>query len=153
VRLGDLPFINPARAALHESEQRWTSLNGLSGSVVDERTVKWIEPLRTADDALTRAVVVLKLASLGVEVLPDELFDVVVNVKQARVQAEALLAINKRIDASTDTPAEEDVAVLTKLGATNELKVWRTLARAKGGSGLKYFRKGANGWEPVVPKK
>ncbi|MCU0695598.1 MAG: hypothetical protein MUC96_03590 [Myxococcaceae bacterium] len=153
VRLGDLAFINPARAALHETEQRWTSLNGLSGAVVDEKTVKWIEPLRTSDDALTRAVVVLKLASLGVEVLPDELFDVVVNVKQARVQAEALLVINKRIDASTDAPAEADTAVLTKLGATNELKVWRTLARAKGGSGLKYFRKGPNGWEPVVPKK
>jgi hypothetical protein len=153
VRLGDLAFINPSRAALHESEVRWTSLNGLSGAVVDERSTKWIDPLRTSDDPLTRAVVVNKLASLGADVTPDELFDVLVNVKQARVQAEALLTLNKRIDASTDTPSEEDLAVLTKLGATTDLKLWRTMARAKGGSGLKYFRKGPSGWEPVVPKK
>ncbi|MCA2979809.1 MAG: hypothetical protein INH41_31310 [Myxococcaceae bacterium] len=153
VRLGDLAFINPARAALHESELRWTSLNGLSGPVVDERTSRWIDPLRTVDDALTRAVVVLRLASLGVEVTPDELFDVLVSVKQARVQAEALLAINKRLDASAETPTDDDLARLTALGGVSDVKVWRSLGRAKGGQGFKYFHKGGGGWEPIVPKK
>jgi hypothetical protein len=68
----------------------------------------WLDVLRMSDEPLVRAAGVLKVASLNGEVTNDELVDVIEKVKQARVQAEALLLLNKRLDASADTPTDED---------------------------------------------
>lgn len=153
IRLGDLALINPNRSTLHQNEAKWTSLDGLSGSVIEAKNVGWIDPLRTSSDPLVRAAVVLKLAALGQQVAMDELLDVLTTVKQARVQGEALLIINKRLDASSETLADEDKALLIKLAGEGELKVLGSLARHKAGSTLRYFKKGDKGWEPVIPKK
>lgn len=153
IRVGDLALINQSRSSLHESEAKWTSLNGLSGSVVDAKNLGWLDVLRMSDEPLVRAAGVLKVASLNGEVTNDELVEVMEKVKQARVQAEALLQLNKRLDASAETPTDEDKAAITKLGGAGELKLAGTVARLKATSVTKYFKKGANGWDPVVPKK
>lgn len=153
IRVGDLALINQNRSSLHESEAKWTSLNGLSGSVVDAKNLGWLDVLRMSDEPLVRAAGVLKVASLNGEVTNDELVEVLEKVKQARVQAEALLQLNKRLDASAEVPTDEDKAGINKLGGAGELKVAGTVARLKGTAVTKYFKKGANGWDPVVPKK
>lgn len=153
IRVGDLALINPNRSVIHEHEARWTSLNGLSGSVVDAKNQGWLDVLRMSEEPLVRAAAVLKVGNLGGEVTPDELIDVITKVKQARVQAEALLMLNKRFEASTDVLTEEDKAAILKLGGGGELKVVGAIARAKLGNLTKLYKKGENGWDPVVPKK
>lgn len=153
IRVGDLALINQNRSTLHESEAKWTSLNGLSGSVVDAKTLGWLDVLRMSDDALVRAAGALKIVSLGGSVTVDELLDVLTSVKVARVQAEALLALNKLLDASAETPSADDVAVITKLGGAGDVKLSGTAARLKAATTTKYFKKGAKGWDPVVFKK
>ncbi|MBE2251646.1 MAG: hypothetical protein IAE78_19035 [Myxococcus sp.] len=153
VRVGDLALMNPNRSTLHEAEARWTSLNGLSGSVVDAKNIGWLDVLRMDDDALVRAAGVLKIVSLGGTVTTDELVDVISNVKQARVQAEALLALTKLLDASAEAPTDEDKAVLTRLGGAGELKLLGTVARLKSGAVTRLYKKGPKGWDPVVPKR
>lgn len=153
IRLGDLALINQSRSSLHESEVRWTSLNGLSGSVVDQKNLGWLDELRLSEEPLVRAAAVLKTAALGGPVTNEELVDVLTQVKQARVQAEALLTLNKRLDASQESPDAETSAAITKLGGQGELKVAGGVARLKAGAVTKYFKKGPGGWDPVVPKK
>jgi hypothetical protein len=153
IRVGDLALINPNRSTLHDSEARWTSLNGLSGSVVDAKTIGWLDVLRMDDDALVRAAGVLKIVSLGGTVMSDELIDVLTNVKVARVQAEALSALNKRLDSSAETLSQEDAAAITRLGGVGDLTRSGAVARLKTGTMTKLFKKGANGWDPVIPKR
>ena len=84
------------------ADKAFTAVNGLSGSVVDAKTLGWLDLLRMSDEPLVRAAGVLKVASLNGEFSNEELIDVIEKVKQARVQAEALLQLNKRLDASAD---------------------------------------------------
>ncbi len=153
LRFDELKLINPNRSTLHETEARWTSLNGLSGSVVDPRTAGWLDVYRTSDEPLVRAAATLKVASLGGSVSPDELVDVLVTVKQARVQAEALLALQQQLDGSAEAVSVEDQSALAKLGGGDDVKVFQTVARVKSAKATKLFKKGAAGWQPVVPKQ
>lgn len=153
IRLGDLALINPNRSTLHQNEAKWTSLDGLSGSVIDSKNAGWLDPLRTSSEPLVRAAAILKLQALGVQVTMDELVDVLATVKQARVQAEAMLAMNKRLDASSETLSDEDRAALVKLAGEGELKLGSSIARHKAGSTLRYFKKSETGWDPIIPKK
>jgi hypothetical protein len=153
IRLGDLAVINEVRSTLHQNEAKWTSLDGLSGSVVDRKNAAWLEPLRTSTEPLVRAAAILKLTSLGVATTADELIDIITTVKQARVQGEALLVLNKRLDASAEPLADEDKAALVKLASDGEFKRVANVVRLKAGTSLRYFKKVEKGWDPVVPKK
>lgn len=153
IRVGDLAYINPNRPTLNEHEAKWTSLTGLSGAVVDAKNQGWLDVLRMSDEPLVRAVGVLRVAALGGEVTTDELADVIAKVKHARVQAEALLVLNKRLDASAEPLSDEDKAAIVKLAGEGELKRYGTVARLTAGKTPRYFRKVESGWDPIVPKR
>lgn len=153
IRVGDLAYFNPNRATVNEHEVKWTSLNGLSGSVVDAKNQGWLDVLRMSEEPLVRAVGVLRVAALGGEVTIDELIEIITKVKQARVQAEALLILNKRLDASAEVLSDEDKTTLIKLGGAGEMKLYNTVARITLGKASKYFRKLESGWDPIVPRK
>lgn len=151
VRFGDLAFINPARSTLHETELKWTTLNGLSGTVVEAKNVAWLEPYRRSEGPLVRAAAILKGTGLGVSASSDELLDVISSVKHARVQAEALLILGKQLDASNDIPSDEDRLTLTKAGGPGVVSVWKNAARLKTDTSMKLYRRAGSTWQLVEP--
>lgn len=153
VRMEDVRTLNPGRTAFIAGEAKWFSLEGLSDSAVDAKSVKLLDPYRTSDAPLVRAAAVLKAAALGGEVAPKELVDVLTSVKVESVQRDASSQLEKLLGGSTEVVSAEDLDALKKAGGGDAVKVLKGVALVKGSAKVAFFTKGDAGWTQVTPKR
>jgi hypothetical protein len=152
LRLFDLKLVNPQRKVLSPAELKLVQLDGLTESPVDAKHTAWLEPYRTADVPLVRAVALLRLAQLGATVTGAELLYVLENVRATAVQAEALGALGKLLDASTEAVTDADRAALTR-APDADVKVLKGLARVRAGGKSTFHKQTAGAWSLIAPAK
>ncbi len=153
MRMNDLKAINPARAVLSAAELKLVSLEGLTESPVDAKHLAWLEPWRDDPNALARGVALLRLAQLGGKVTAPELASVVEQVRALAVQAEALTALGKLLETSTEPLSETDKAQLSK-SSSDVIKAQAGIAEVKPPtSAATFFKKTSGGWAPLHPAR
>jgi hypothetical protein len=150
MHLMDLRLINPSRKSLTPAELKYVQLEGITESPVDARHVAWLEPWRTDENALTRAVAVLRIAQLGGTVTVPEVVFILEHVRAVQVQAEAFGLLGKLLDASTQVVSETDKAQLSKHGA-DDIKAQGDVAKVRLGGRVTFYRQGKTGWVLLVP--
>jgi hypothetical protein len=148
MRMFDLELINPARKTLSPSELKLVQLDGLTDSPVDAKHVAWLEPWRKAEAPLVRAVALLRIAQLGGTVSGEELLFVLEAVKASAVQAEALGALNRLVEASKAKVSAADRTALAR-NPDDDVKVLKGLARVRSGRESTFYKQVSTGWAPV----
>lgn len=151
LRLADVRAINPARKVLSKEELQWTSLTGLTGeSPVDAKQVAWLEPYWKDHSALVRAVALVRAFELGARVPPSEFVRVLETVRATALQAEAMGALGRALEASVEPVPEADRALLMK--APDEVvKVAGMVAMVKKGERFSLYQRAGAGWKLVQP--
>jgi hypothetical protein len=152
MRMDDLKAINPARGTLSPAELKLVSLEGLTESPVDPKHVAWLEPWRTDENPLARGVALLRIAQLGGKVSAPELASVVEQVRAGAVQTEALAALGRLLDGSTEMLSETDKAQLTK-NSTDAIKSLAGIAKLNASGKVSFFKQSAGGWAPLRAAK